>query len=209
MRRSAGPCRSVMVPTMISRSAWRGEKRGNSAPKRAMSYLGAATDMNSMPQQAVTNGYWNSDHLRAQLRAASRFEVCSSVEAMSLPADRALPPDVGERDDQDAHEDQDLADPEEGDARPAHACLERARAGERAVADGPRVEERRLDVEHQEEDGHLVELDLEAGARAADHLGAALVRVVLRLAGAAPGDGLRDHRQQECEPGAAHDGERC
>src|SRR3954470_21468434 len=110
MRRRAGPWRSVMVPTMTRRSAWRGEKRGNSAPKRAMSYLGAATDMNSIPQQAVTNGYWKSENLRAQLRAASSFEVCSSVVAMpSLPADGALAPDVGERDDQDAHEDQDLA----------------------------------------------------------------------------------------------------
>jgi hypothetical protein len=33
-----------------------------------MSYFGAATDMNSMPQQAVTKGYWNSENLRAQLR---------------------------------------------------------------------------------------------------------------------------------------------
>src|SRR6266545_3407935 len=69
MRRRAGPWRSVMVPTMMSRSAWRGEKRGNSAPKRAMSYLGAATDMYSMPQQAVTKGYENSENLRAQLGA--------------------------------------------------------------------------------------------------------------------------------------------
>ena len=59
----------MIVPTTISRSAWRGEKRGNSAPKRAMSYLGAATDMNSMPQHAVTNGYWKSENLRAQLAA--------------------------------------------------------------------------------------------------------------------------------------------
>ena len=75
MRRSTGPCRSVMVPTMINRSAWRGEKRGNSAPKRATSYFGAHTAMNSMPQQAVTNGYWNSEYLRAQLTASARRDV--------------------------------------------------------------------------------------------------------------------------------------
>jgi len=37
--------------------------------------LGAATDMNSMPQQAVTNGYWKSENFRAQLRTSSSFEV--------------------------------------------------------------------------------------------------------------------------------------
>src|SRR5215831_7662741 len=114
MRRRAGPCRSVIVPTMIRRSAWRGEKRGNSAPKRAMSYLGAAVDMNSIPQQAVTNGYWNSENFRAQLRAASRVEVRISVEAMALlPAYRALTPNVGQRHDEDAHEHRDLPDAEE------------------------------------------------------------------------------------------------
>src|SRR6478736_4541301 len=112
MRRRAGPCRSVMVPTMISKSAWRGEKRGNSAPKRAMSYLGAATDMNSIPQQAVTNGYWNSENLRAQLAAASTLVVAKSRNPIFclLPADGALAPDVGEGNHQDAHEHQDLAD---------------------------------------------------------------------------------------------------
>ena len=64
-----------MVPTMMSRSAWRGEKRGNSAPKRATSYLGANMAMNSMPQQAVTKGYWKSEYLRAQLTASASFEL--------------------------------------------------------------------------------------------------------------------------------------
>src|SRR4029079_1865184 len=111
MRRRAGPWRSVMVPTMISRSAWRGEKRGNSAPKRAMSYLGAATDMNSIPQQAVTNGYWNSENLRAQLASASTLVAAKSRNPIFLrPPDGALAPDVGEGDHQDAHEHQNLAD---------------------------------------------------------------------------------------------------
>ena len=57
----------MIVPTTISRSLWRGENRGNSAPKRARSYFGPATDMNSMPQHAVTNGYVNSENLRPQL----------------------------------------------------------------------------------------------------------------------------------------------
>src|SRR5438105_6098283 len=55
-----------MVPTIMSRSAWRGVKRGNSAPKRARSYRPHITLMYSIPQQAVTNGYWNSEFARAQ-----------------------------------------------------------------------------------------------------------------------------------------------
>ena len=47
-------------------SAWRGLKRGNSAPNRARSYRGPMTAMNSMPQQAVTKGYWKSEYLRPQ-----------------------------------------------------------------------------------------------------------------------------------------------
>src|SRR6476646_10721841 len=134
MRRSAGPCRSVIVPTMISRSAWRGEKRGNSAPKRAMSYLGAATDMNSMPQHAVTNGYWNSENLRAQLAAASTLVVAKSRNPIVLlPPDGALAPDVGEGDDQDPHEHQDLAQAEEGETAGADARIQGPRAGELAV----------------------------------------------------------------------------
>jgi hypothetical protein len=31
--------------------------------------------MNSMPQQAVTNGYWNSENFRAQFTAAFNDEV--------------------------------------------------------------------------------------------------------------------------------------
>ena len=75
-----------MVPTMIKRSAWRGEKRGNSAPKRAMSYLGAATDMNSMPQQAVTNGYWKSENFRAQLVASVNLLTIHSAALMVSPS---------------------------------------------------------------------------------------------------------------------------
>src|SRR5262249_56858441 len=106
-----------------------------------------------------------------------------------LPAYRALPPDVGERDDQDTHEYQNLAEAEERHAPPAGpARLERPRAGERPVVERPRVEERGLDVEHQEQDRDLVELDLEARPRAADDRGPALVRSVLGLARAPPQD---------------------
>src|SRR3954464_982006 len=133
MRRSAGPCRSVMVPTMISRSAWRGEKRGNSAPKRAMSYLLAAVAMNSIPQQAVTKGYWNSDHFRAQLTASASLPVMASNPMLLLPPDGALAPHVDQRHDEHGHEGQHAAQPEERNARRAHAVLQRPQARERLV----------------------------------------------------------------------------
>src|SRR6478609_5633519 len=201
MRRSAGPCRSVIVPTMISRSAWRGEKRGNSAPKRAMSYLGAATDMNSMPQHAVTNGYWNSENFRAQLAAASTLVVAKSRKPMSylLPPHGALAPHICKRDHEDSHEHEDLAQAEERQARATSAGLQRARAGELAVADGPRVKECRFDVEHQEHDRDLVELHFEAGARAPDDVRAAFVRHVLGLVEAAWTDVLGQRRQRQRE----------
>src|SRR6185436_6420633 len=209
MRRRAGPCRSVMVPTMISRSAWRGEKRGNSAPKRAMSYLGAATDMNSMPQQAVTNGYWNSENLRAQLAAASTLVVAKSRNPMCLlPTHGALAPYVGERDHENAHEHEDLADAEEGHAGAAGARVQGARAGQLAVLDGPGVEERGLDVEHQEHDRDLVELHVEAGARAADDVRTAFVRYVLGFVEPARADVLGQRSQQKREPDPDQDHQR-
>src|SRR5215470_2653814 len=58
-----GACRWLIVPTTISRSAWRGEKRG------------PAADMNSMPQQAVTNGYRKKLYLRPQFTTASTVVV--------------------------------------------------------------------------------------------------------------------------------------
>src|SRR5688500_4413578 len=120
MRLSAGPCFSVIVPTIMSRSDWRGEKRGNSAPKRAMSYLGAATDMNSMPQDAVTNGYENNENLRPQLATSSSLEVTSSSmrsssPAGSVPADGLLAPHVRKSDHQDGNEQQHFSETEDAD----------------------------------------------------------------------------------------------
>src|SRR5207248_10337704 len=84
-----------MVPTIMRRSAWRGVKRGNSAPKRARSYRPHITLMYSIPQQAVTNGYWNSEFARAQPSApeifcsnqlvASSLRVSSTGTAASSP----------------------------------------------------------------------------------------------------------------------------
>src|SRR5271163_752396 len=116
MRFSTGAWRWLMVPTTQSRSDWRGEKRGASAPKRAMSNRGLATLMNSMAQQAVTNGYWKSEYLRAQLRSGPSFVVAKpdsvpsratvrvAVTSSALPFQGALAPHVDEGDEDDAEE---------------------------------------------------------------------------------------------------------
>ena len=87
--------------------------------------------------------------------------------------------------------------------------VERARAGKLAVLERPRVEERRLDVEHQEHDRDLVELHFEAGAGAADDVRTAFVRHVLGLVGAARADVFRQRRQRQREPDADQDHQRC
>src|SRR5262249_11005040 len=73
--RSTGACRCVMVPTTSRRSDCRGVKRGRVRPKRSVSKRGPVTDMYSMPQQAVTKGYWKKANFRAQARASSYFDV--------------------------------------------------------------------------------------------------------------------------------------
>src|SRR5258705_8591652 len=62
----------VTVPMTIRRSAWRGVKRGRSAPNRSMSYADIESDMNSIAQQAVANGYGKIEYFRAQPIARSR-----------------------------------------------------------------------------------------------------------------------------------------
>jgi hypothetical protein len=57
MRFSTGAWRWLIVPTTQSRSACRGEKRGASAPNRAISKRGLAIAMYSIAQHAVTKGY--------------------------------------------------------------------------------------------------------------------------------------------------------
>src|SRR5277367_3181620 len=56
----------------ISRSAWRGVKRGSNAPNRSMSYGDIESDMYSIAQHAVANGYGKIENLRAHPIALSR-----------------------------------------------------------------------------------------------------------------------------------------
>src|SRR3972149_7601262 len=71
MRRTGGAIFQVTVPAMIMKSAWRGEGRKISAPKRAMSKRGAAAAIISMAQQARPNMTGQSEELRAQLSTLS------------------------------------------------------------------------------------------------------------------------------------------
>src|SRR3990172_5711532 len=62
-------------PAMIIRSAWRGEGRKTSAPKRATSKRDAPMDIISMAQQAKPNDIGHREDLRAQLMAWSSEAV--------------------------------------------------------------------------------------------------------------------------------------
>jgi hypothetical protein len=57
----------VTVPETIMRSAWRGEGRKISAPKRAMSNRAVAAAIISMAQQASPNWSGQIELLRPQL----------------------------------------------------------------------------------------------------------------------------------------------
>src|SRR5262245_48309958 len=77
-----GPWRTVTVPITMMMPAWRGVKRGRRAPKRSMSYGDMESDMNSMAQHAVANGYGKIEYLRAQPIALSR-RVSTTVSPRS------------------------------------------------------------------------------------------------------------------------------
>src|SRR4029453_6482335 len=83
-----GACRQLTVPMTISRSAWRGVKRGSKAPNRSMSYGDIESDMYSIAQHAVANGYGKSENLRAHATALSTvvsMTLSSSSACSSLP----------------------------------------------------------------------------------------------------------------------------
>ena len=75
MRRTIGAILIEMRPERISRSAWRGEARKASKPKRAMSRRAPTTDIISMAQQARPNVAGKSELPRAQLAARSSVVV--------------------------------------------------------------------------------------------------------------------------------------
>ena len=62
-------------PATIMRSAWRGDARNTSAPKRAKSYRAALVAIISMAQQASPNVAGQSEERRAQLTIFSTVVV--------------------------------------------------------------------------------------------------------------------------------------
>ena len=106
MRRTTGAILMLMRPLRISRSAWRGEARKASKPKRATSTRAATIDIISIAQQARPNVAGNMAFPRAQLTALSSVVVmmdswtyCSSSMGVFnnyaiVPADKFMPVDV-------------------------------------------------------------------------------------------------------------------
>jgi hypothetical protein len=88
----------VTVPITMRRSAWRGVKRGSSAPKRSMSYADIDSDMNSIAQHAVANGYGKIEYFRAHPIARSSFVTTTASvrsEASSDVARRGRTVEIG------------------------------------------------------------------------------------------------------------------
>src|SRR5438128_275580 len=102
------------------------------------------------------------------------------------PGQVALRPHVDVADDQDPDEDEHLDEQEERVLRASRLDALLARLLEK---DRPRVEERDLDVEDQEDQRDRVEADVEAHPAGADRRLAALVRRALR--------GILDRRSEE------------
>ena len=75
MRRTTGAILIETRPERISRSAWRGEARNASKPKRAMSSRAPTTDIISIAQQARPNVAGKNELPRAHATALSSVVV--------------------------------------------------------------------------------------------------------------------------------------
>src|SRR5689334_15422999 len=136
MRRTTGAILMEMRPERIRRSAWRGEARKASKPKRAMSSRAPTTDIISMAQQARPKVARNWRIRKSSgVPAFSRFTISMAYSVLA-PLEGAATPHIYERDDQEADEDRGL---DQGE-RP-----------ERPQLHGDRVEEHDLDVEQDEQ----------------------------------------------------------
>src|SRR6266545_401074 len=156
MRRTTGAILIETRPERISMSAWRGEARNASKPKRAMSRRPPTIVIISIAQQASPKVAGNMEFDAAQ-RAARSSVVVST---------RSSTPDVDERDDEQDDEDDRLG--------------QRERA-ERVELDGYREQEDDLDVEQDEQHRDQVEADPEAEVLLDLGGQAALVRIRGRL----------------------------
>src|SRR3954471_16647636 len=103
-------------PATIIRSAWRGEARKTSMPKRARSYRPAPEAIISIAQQARPKVAGHSEDLRVQLTSFSTLVSStplgsfssSPILSPSVPVQPAAAPDVGVRDEHRADEDDHL-----------------------------------------------------------------------------------------------------
>src|SRR6266849_2769608 len=107
--------------------------------------------MYSIPQQAVTNGYWKIEYFRAQpMASSSRLVTNPASPDMSLPVQSAIVPSVEEPYHEDPQKDHHLS---------------QARAAKATIYHGPGVQENELHVEQDKQNGREVELDRQAADR--------------------------------------------
>src|SRR6266446_2893624 len=101
--------------------------------------------MYSIPQHAVTNGYWKIEYFRAQPIASSiRLVRNPASPDISLPIECAIVPGIEEPHHEDPQKDDHLRQPQ-GAERPIHHS--------------PWVEEHELHVEQDEQNRRQIELD--------------------------------------------------
>src|SRR5215471_6874020 len=101
--------------------------------------------MYSIPQHAVTKGYWKIEYFLAQPIASSRRLVKKDLSlAISLPLQGAVVPDVNEADHQHPQKD---------------PHLDQAGHAQRAVDHCPWIEKDELDIEQNKQDCSQIELD--------------------------------------------------
>src|SRR5262245_43344672 len=147
--------------------------------------------MYSMPQHAVTNGYWKMEYLRAQpIASSSRLVRNPASPNVSLPVECAIVPRVEEPHHEDSQKDDHLRQPEGAEPAKDHR---------------PRVEEHKLDVEKNEQNRGQIELDRQAADGQRERNLPALER--LRFHGRRPlrAEQLRQQDVQAREPARDHE----
>src|SRR3990172_3490132 len=107
--------------------------------------------MYSIPQQAVTNGYWKIENFRAHpMASASRLVKNPASPDISLPIEGAVVPSVEESHHQDPQK---------------NRHPRKAPRAQVTKDDGPGIEENDLHVEQDEQDRGQVELDRHVAGR--------------------------------------------
>src|SRR3954468_3415316 len=224
IRRTTGAIFVVTVPATSITSAWRGEKRTTSAPKRLMSNREAPTAMNSIAQQAVPRGNGQRALFRAQFTialsevsatfcfsssgtsSAQSFRpggcsiVCAIVAVLSGPlgassADLLAP--VGRALAPGVHE----ADQQDRDKQ---RHLDQGEAAQPTVGHRPGKDKDGLDVEYRENQRVQVKAGVELHARRALLLDAALVGRELDGIGMARAQKRREQQRYDAKDRGHH-----